>query len=210
MEPQKDIKTLLNETLELKNLNLERLSQITGVPERYLWAIQNLELDKLPPAPYVHGYIEKISKALNLHHSELWDLYKKELEYKSAGARDTLPANRFAIKHLPLKSYLFIALGAMVLILGIINLGRLLGKPDLVVTNPGAPIIAVSENTITLAGQLKQRDKLLINGQEVFVNSDNTFSQEYSLQPGPNVIEFKAKRLLGREKIITRQILYQP
>lgn len=210
MEPHKDVKTLLSETLELKNLNIERLAQITGVPERYLWAIQNLEIDKLPPAPYVKGYIEKISKALNLHHEELWELYKKELEHKTSGTYDKLPVNRFAIKHIPKTIQFLIVIAVLVLIYGLVNLSHLLGEPKLIISNPPAPIITVSENIAVLSGETKQRDKLTINGEEIFVNQDGTFSKEYLLQPGFNSIEFKVKRFLGREKTITRQILYQP
>ena len=106
MEPHKDLKTLLNDALELRNVNHEKLAQLTGVPERFLWAIQNLEIDKLPSLPYVRGYIKKISEALDLNHEELWGLYRKELEYKTSGAYDKLPANRFAIKHLSKHSIL--------------------------------------------------------------------------------------------------------
>jgi cytoskeletal protein RodZ len=210
MEPYKDVKTLLSETLELKNLNLERLAQMTGVPERYLWAIQNLEIDKLPPAPYVKGYIEKISKALNLHPEELWGLYKKELDYKTAGTYDKLPVNRFAIKYIPKTIQFLIVIAALILIYGLINLSHLLGEPKLVIGNPAAPITTVSENIAVLSGEIKQRDKLTINDEEIFVNQDGTFSKEYLLQPGFNSIEFKVKRFLGREKTMIRQILYQP
>ena len=110
-EYHKDLKTLLNEALDLKNVNHEKLAELTGVPERFLWAIQNVEVEKLPPAPYIRGYIQKISEALHLNHDELWELYKKELEHKTSGVYDTLPVNRFAIRHLTRKTLFFIALG---------------------------------------------------------------------------------------------------
>lgn len=205
-----NIKTLIAETLTLKNLNQERFSQITGVPKRYLEAIQNAEIDKLPPLPYVRGYIRKIAEALQLDPDELWELYKKELRPKTSGIFDRLPSNRFAIKRISKKNQSLIVLGLLLFLYFALNLERLRGEPDLIVTNPAAPVVTAFTNNIRLVGQLRQQDKLTINGEEIFVNSNKTFSKDYSLQPGLNTVEFKAKRFLGKEKIIIRQILYQP
>ena len=211
MEYHKNLKSLLDEALELRNVNLEKLSALTGIPERYIWAIQNVEIDKLPPYPYVRGYIKKISLALSLNHDEIWELYKKELSHKTSGAYDKLPSNRFAIKEVSKKS---IGLGLLAILLLIylgMNLNRLIGEPELIITNPQELIVAVTGELFELSGRLGQRrDKLLINNEEIFVESDGSFTKDINLQPGLNTIEFKAKRLLGREKIAIRQILYQP
>jgi hypothetical protein len=209
MEAHKDLKTLLNDALELRNVNHEKLAQLTGVPERFLWAIQNLEIDKLPSLPYVRGYIKKISEVLDLNHEELWGLYKKELGYKTSGAYDKLPTNRFAIKHLSKNSILLGALGLLLILYLATNFARLIGKPNLIITYPNESVIATLENPIVLTGRLNQKDKLTINGEEIFINSDGSFLKEYTLQPGANNIEFKAKRLLGKEITVIRQIIYQ-
>ncbi|MBI3046121.1 MAG: helix-turn-helix domain-containing protein [Candidatus Harrisonbacteria bacterium] len=210
METHKDLKTLLDDALELRNVNHERLAELTGISERYLWAIQNLEVDKLPAAPYVRGYLKKISEVLHLNHDELWEMYKKAMEKKTAGRYDTLPANRFSIRHLSRRELFLLGAGALLILYLIINLPRLIGKPTLVVTNPTAPIFAFFEKTIILTGYSNQRDKLTVNGEEIFISKTGEFSKEYSLQPGLNKIEFKAKRFLGKEVSEIREIIYQP
>lgn len=210
MDYHKDLKTLLNDALELKNVNHEKLAQMTGIAERYLWAIQNLDVEKLPAAPYVHGYLKKISDALNLNHDELWGLYKKELETKTSGQYDTLPQNRFAIRHFSRQELFFSAVAILLVLYVLFNIPRLTGKPVLIVTNPAAPIFAVFEDKIVLTGYLNQRDKLTINNQEVFVSRSGEFSQEYPLRQGINKIEFKAKRFLGKEVSVVKEIIYQP
>lgn len=214
MEPQphKDLKTLIAETLELKNVSLEKLSEATGISERYLWAIQNVEIDKLPATPYVRGYIKKISEVLDLNHDELWELYKKELEKKQSGTGtfDTLPQNRFAIKHIPKKIFIIAFVAILAIFYIGFNLGRLTGRPSLTIAYPNEEIVISYENTVMLNGKLDQRDKLTINNEEIYVNFDKTFSKSFTLQPGLNKIEFKAKRFLGKEVVINRQIIYQP
>ena len=209
MEPHKNLKTLLDEALELKNVNHEKLAEITGIPERYIWAIQNLDMEKLPAAPYVRGYIKKISEVLRLNHDELWELYKIEIKLKQSGAQDKLPANRFAINHVS-KQTKFISLTIILLTAYlVINLNRLIGEPSLEIIYPQDLIVAVSTNPILVSGNMEQRDKLTINDEEIFVNTDGIFLKEYYLQPGLNTIEFKAKRLLGREKTVLRKVLYE-
>ncbi|NCN53198.1 hypothetical protein GW950_01910 [Candidatus Wolfebacteria bacterium] len=210
MEPHKDLKELLGEALDLKNLNHEKLAELTGVPERFIWAIQNVEVDKLPPAPYVRGYIKKISNILKVNHDELWDLYKKELEHKRSGAYDKLPDNRFAIKHISKNKRLLITFGVLLVIYLIFNFSRMIGETDLTITSPNTELITVNEENYTIIGETKQQNKVSINGKEIFVNYDGTFSKDITLEPGSNIIEIKAQKLLGRENIITKHILYQP
>lgn len=210
LEPHRDLKSLLTEALELKNVNHEKLSQLTGISERYIWAIQNVELDKLPSSPYVRGYIKKISEILHLNHDEIWEMYKKELEKKTSGKYDTLPENRFAIRHLSRKQIFGITIVIILAVYLIFNAGRLLGRPNLQITFPESDIYTTAENHIIIIGTLPQRDKLTINDEEIFISSDNNFFKDYPLVPGLNILELKARRFLGREVTVTKQILYQP
>lgn len=210
MAPHQDLKTLLSDALALKNVNHQKLSELTGISERYLWAIQNLEVDKLPALPYVRSYLKKISEVLELNHDELLEMYEKELASKTSGEHDTLPENRFKIRHFSRRELFSWGLGALAIFYFLFNLPHLIGKPTLIVTNPPNPIFAVFEATTTLTGYLDQRDKLIINNEEVFVSRDGEFSKDYSLQVGINKIEFKAKRFLGKETSVVREIIYQP
>ena len=210
LEPHSDLKSLMNEALELRNVNHEKLAQLTGISERYIWAIQNVEVDKLPPSPYVRGYIKKIAEVLHLKHDEIWDLYRKELTRGTSGKYDTLPENRFAICHLSRKQLFSVALGFLFIVYLLANINRLIGKPALRITFPESPVFTTLESRIALTGYLDQKDKLTINGEEIFISQDGSFFKEYELQPGLNIYEFKAQRFLGREVSETKQILYQP
>ncbi len=210
LEPHSDLKTLMNEALELRNVNHEKLAQLTGISERYIWAIQNIETEKLPPSPYVRGYIKKIAEVLHLNHDEIWDLYKKELAHKTSGKFDTLPENRFAIRHLSRKQIFGAGIGILFVLYLVANADRLIGRPELQITFPESPIFTTIESNIILTGNLDQKDKLTINGEEIFISQDGNFAEEYELQPGLNVFEFNAQRFLGSSATEIKQILYQP
>ncbi len=210
MEPHKDFKTILTEALELRNCTHEKLAQLTGISGHYLIAIENLEITKLPAAPYVRGYLKKIAAALHLNFEDLWKMYEKELTFKSSGAHDRLPTNRFAIQPINKKYWVFGAIGIILLVYLILNLRTFFGAPLLTIANPVEPTSASPVSVITLAGTINPKDKLTINGEETLGDDNGAFEKNYNLQPGLNTIEFKVQRLLGKENVIIRNVLYEP
>lgn len=210
MEPQKDLKTLIGDALNQKNLNLDKFSQVANIPKRYLEAIQNVDIAKLPAAPYVQGYLKKIAGALHLNYPELWSLYEKELSHKTSGAFDKLPVNRFSIQSLRKKGAVAAIIGLLVVAYLILNFSRLSGIPPLEIIYPAETATAVFEPVIFLEGKFDPKDKLLVNGEERLGSGDGAFRIPFNLQPGSNAVEFKVKRFLGRETTVLRQVLYEP
>lgn len=210
MEPQKDFKALLSEAMELKNMNWAKLSQLTGIPDRYLTAFQTLNIRQLPAAPYVRGYLHKIALVLHLNAEELWQLYKKELAPKTSGALDKLPSNRFAIQSLNKNWVIAAVIIVLALLYLLVNAGNIFGAPTLEIISPEASIISITEPIVSLTGKFNSKDKLTINGEETLSNESGEFQTTFGLQPGLNTIEFKVKRFLGKETMVLRQVLYEP
>ena len=68
----------------------------------------------------------------------------------------------------------------------------------------------VSEPVIKIEGRIKSGDQLTINKENIYVDEVGYFQKDFSLQTGLNIIQFQIKRFLGRETIITKQVLYLP
>lgn len=204
------LKDLLREHIELKGLTPKKIADITGIHERYIVALLEGTDEYLPPAPYVHGYIAKLSEALNFEKENMWRLYQKESLLRSAGALDRLPINRFAMK----------PIGRAWIISGIITLAaiaylasniiNIMTPPELTVTIPAEENTIVSQPTIILTGTTNPAYTLSINGSEVYIDKDGSFKKEFQLQEGLNASEFVAKKLLGKETRIVRHIIYTP
>lgn len=205
----KPLQELLKEQVTIKGYNVERLTRVTGIPERYLEGLLSGDYSKLPPAPYVRGYLMAIAPLLDLNAEELWEEYKKEEWLKKSGALDKLPTNRFAIKSISKKKIVAAIFGILLIIYLGWNIGHLLGKPKLEIINPSLETITTEESTIKLIGYINPADKLLINTEEIVTDSNGLFTKDYSLQAGLNTIEFLAKRFLGKETKVVKQIIYQ-
>ena len=208
-ETGKSLQTIFEETLEQKNLSHDKLANITAIPRRYIIAIQNLELNVLPSSPYVRGYLKKICEVLGLNFNEIWKIYEQELKHKTSGAFDKLPINRFAIHKINKKSVAGGVFAVILMIFLISNFNNFFAKPFLNRTNPKEAITTTSEYSIDLLGAINPKDKLTINDREIVTDVYGNFESIYELQPGLNTINFKVKKILGKENLEIRQVMFQ-
>lgn len=205
----KNLTEIFHEALSLRGLNIEKLAELTDVPKMYLEALRDADFKKLPASPYVRGYLMKIAEALRIDGEMLWQTYKNE-NIKTSGAKDKLPHNRFLVKPLKKRMLVFGFVAILVIIYLVWQIDNLLGVPKIEITNPAFPTIIVNDPNLKLSGETDNQNKLTINNEEVFIRKDGQFEKEISLQPGINTIEFKIKRLLGKEVKVVRQVIYQP
>jgi hypothetical protein len=213
MSNKKNLANLLNEAVELRNLNIEKLSELTDIPVHYLAALTNNDFSKLPPTPYLRGYLVKIAEALRIDANLFLKAYKEETALKTlkvSGVSDKLPTNRFLLKT-SRKKRIFIVGTIFVLIAGlfILKADDFLGAPKIEIISPAADNLIVRDSSFKLLGRIGKKDKLAINGEEIATNESGYFEKDFSLQPGINTVEFKVKRFLGKETKIIRQVIYQ-
>ncbi|MFH1193247.1 MAG: helix-turn-helix domain-containing protein [Candidatus Jorgensenbacteria bacterium] len=206
--PEHTLANLIADGLRMKGISIERLSQLTGISDRFLELLVGEQHHKLPAAPYVRGYLIKIAEVLGLDGGELWREYLAEsTTFRRAGAGDTLPSNRFTVTRFNWKIILWALLG--VLVLGYI----LLRIPALVDTYEFSVNIAdnlvVRESTFTINGTVNENDQLTLNGEVLYPDSNGAFEKSVILKDGWNTFEFKVKRFMGSEKKFTKQIFYQ-
>lgn len=206
----KDFKTLFNETLHNYGVSLAKLAETTGIPERYLEAMHSGNEELLPPDPYVRGYLIKITAVTGGNLDELWSAYKLCSAQKISGPSDQLPRNRFSLQKISRGKVALVGSILILALYGILRLDVILGNPELVLTSPEDTLVLTKTGTVPLRGKINNRDKLTINGENVIVDEDGSFSADWPLNPGTNEIEIKAKRFLGKETIIKRKVIYTP
>ncbi len=211
MQEPKLLTEMLAEHLEQKGYSAEKLAAITSVPERFVATLLNGEYKSLPAAPYLRGYLKKIAQVLEIDPNEMWRLYEKENAPHSSGEKDYLPGNRFAIQHISKKNAILAVISGLLILYAGINADRLLGKPKLTITNPSSENISLTMPFVVLQGKLENpKDLITINSVTVNIDDSGEFQKEFTLDLGANTFEIIAKRFLGRETRIIRQITYEP
>jgi hypothetical protein len=205
----KKLSEIILEAIRAKNLTIEKLAQMTGISDRFLGLMVEEKFDELPPAPYLRGYLLKISDVLNIDGQQLWREYLKYREsMKRSGSKDILPSNRFENPKLN-KKIIFAVIVLLPLTYFAVQIPKLIGRPQLYLAN-FEDNMTVAESAFTIRGRIKPTDTLTINQEEVYLGENGEFAKTVNLSPGFNTFVFKVKRFLGKENIVTKQIYYEP
>ncbi len=200
---------LLVDTLRIKNVSLEKLAQISGISERFLNALLEGRLEDLPAAPYVRGYLMKLADVLGLNGEDLWSVYlKHDTVIRRAGKGDELPGNRFGYPKFKVRPTIMISIAILLVVLGALRFPTLFGGASLVIKNI-EPNMIIRDASFIVRGSMDKNDSLTINGEIVYPKDNGDFEHNVELQKGFNTLEFKMKRFLGTETVITKQIFYE-
>lgn len=210
-ETQSSLHEVLKDRLAAKGWNAEHLAKLSGLPESVINALLSGEAKRMPAAPYLQGYLNRIAPLLDLEARALFEAYRDEGAFKSAGPKDELPKNRYALGTGRRERALI--LGAAVLVI-LAYLGwrgvNLLRQPTLIMLYPAEETVIVAAPTIIVEGVADARDIVRVGGEEAPVAQDGRFRKEYALDPGVNIIEVISTRFLGKEARATRQVIYRP
>ena len=206
MDETEDIVEVLKKLMKSKGVGSGRLSSLTDVPSRFIDALLEGNFDQLPSQPYIRGYLFKISTALGAENDYLWQIFQSSVEASSSGEKDRLPINRFALQKMSKTTMVWIIAGLVVFLLISLNFNRILGKPTIDVTVPDT----TEESVVMVIGVINPEDRLTLNGEIIYTNDIGSFEKQVQLEPGLNTLEFKARRYLGRETKLVKQVFYQP
>lgn len=205
---QKTLRETLKDALRAKGISANKLAELTEITPRYIRALIENDAENLPPAPYVHGYIERIAEALDADADTLWHQYQHNEELDRSGEKDLLPSNRFAHTKANKKAIGLTIVVLVALVYLIPTIGSFLGRPSVTITSPSTDNETASSSTFFITGRIDDpKDKVLINAEEVTVGADGSFSKEVLLQNGPNTYTIVVHRFLGRDTTIVRTIL---
>ncbi len=202
---------MLAEAMRTKGMNADKLARETGISERFLRLIIEERFDKLPAAPYLHGYIMKIAEVLEIDGEKLWATYFKNNRYlKSSGTGDRLPKNRFAVSRVNRRVLIFaiiiVAIVAYFVVRSVLGLDiarelRLQGFDE--------NIIVSQDNTYKLKGNINTAFKLTINDTPIYPESNGDFERTLELEPGFNTVTFRVKGSLNKKDELVKQIYCQ-
>lgn len=211
-ETRGTISSVLAEAMEEQNISIEKLSEETGISERFIELLLSEKFDDMPPAPYTHGYLIKISSILGLDGEELWGTYlKNKQEIKKSGEFDKLPENRFAVsgfnKKVLVIGLIFLVIAGYFIFRSVFS-ANITNELHLANLDENPTISTSSE--FRIEGNINSEYQLTINESPVYPESSGNFEKVLNLEEGLNTIVFHIKGLLGKEGKVVKQIFYRP
>lgn len=196
----------------------------TKIQKRYVVALENGSYDQLPADVYVRGFLRSYGELLGLDQDILLQRYIKErsverrLQAPKKGeglevrASSSSFFSRFSNRFVVTPRLLLIGV-VVLLFFGVFGyllyqIGSFTAAPSIILERPDRDI-TVDSSTFTVIGTAESYVDVLVNGQEVFVDSDGRFSTTITIQEGINEILVIGRNQAGKETRILRNIVVE-
>lgn len=208
--------TLGEKLLKLRTdarLHISDIAKATKIQAKYIEYLEKGEYRKLPADVYVKGYLRSYARYLDIDEDVLLKLYERERNITSNLQPALEPVKKgfqgsFRTYTITARS---LVITAIVIIIGAVAV-YLYTQFRNFTTDPLLTILDPSQNTevttneITVRGKTDRGTQVTINDGAVFVNSDGTFEDKVSLQPGVNMISVHVVNRFDNEKTETLQV----
>lgn len=194
-----------------RGLTYQDIEKKIKIRQKYLKALEEDNLDMFQGKTYVRGFVKNYSEYLGLPTEELLAILRRQYDEKQK--KELLPKG---LSNPINKNFLFgrkisipltFLIGIVLLSIYVIYQFQLLGgEPYLQIDNPKDKLVT-KDNILIVKGKTDRENKIILNGQEINLSEDGSFSQELNLQKGENIITIIATNKMGREKKIEKTVI---
>lgn len=191
-----------------KGWTIAELSGRTKIQERFIQALENSDLARLPAMPFVNGFLRTISIELDLKQEGIVAVFRRDFGEDDRGKviPVSLSKKEKGFRWVPSTS-IAVGIFGMILIFGVylaIQLKGLLGVPGLEIFQPQDQAIVGIE--IAVEGRTDPTASVAINGQKIKKNRNGTFSQVINLSEGVQTVTISATGQNGKTTEIVRTV----
>lgn len=205
------IGTTLKKAREAKGLSLEDVSLNLKIQPKFLQALEEQKFNLFASSVHATGFLKNYCEYLGLPTRQILAFYRRDFgetkpsleTVKPVGVKlplltpDKLAGFLIIIIFLAFFSYLFYQYSVFV------------RPPDLTVLSPAGDV-KVNSLQIEVFGKTAPGSQLRVNGQEVGVASDGTFSESVALKGGANTLTFSVTNKAGRQTQVVRSVVAEP
>ncbi|MBI4135018.1 MAG: helix-turn-helix domain-containing protein [Candidatus Sungbacteria bacterium] len=205
-----------SEARRSRKLEFEDVFRATGIPVKFLSALESGNFRIFGGRMYVMRYVRQYALFLDIAADQIvdaatreWEVYALRVAWHTRGPS----AMKKFLLQIKRHAVLGVVVAGFVLPMGGYfgyQLSLLLSAPDLFVTVPASEISRSVEGAVTIGGTVKERARLSINRRPVALRERGQFEERLYLAPGLNTIEIEAINVSGRSLKEVRHIFYQP
>lgn len=211
----KSVGEILKKTRIEKKLSVEDVEKKIKIRAKFLKALEDNDYQKLPSTVYIKGFIRNYSEFLGLSSEKVLVVFRRQFDEKRnlgilpRGLTTPTEERSLTIKKPPVMALLFL-LPLLLLSVYLYREYRIFTQPPALSVQTPQEQVTISRESIEVSGQTDPSATVTLNGQKIFLKTDGSFTQQISLTPGLNTLEFVAKNKLGRETVVKRSIQVNP
>jgi len=200
---------------EEANITLDEAEKNTGVPKKYLLALEEGNYQILPATVYIKNYLRFYAEFLQVSPGMVIDLYEQERkiiepwqERKGEEKLKNKSAPKTIITPKRIRnSIIFLIIVACFVYLGF-EIKKIISPPFLEIVSPQENVV-IDKNSIDIYGKTESESTVTVNGQEVFITTEGNFNETIELTDGLNTIEIVSQKKHSNKNIIYRHILVE-
>lgn len=208
----KTIGAILKEHRERAKMNIGAFSELTKISPKILMALEADDFKKLPGDFYIRKYIKVYAHYLKLKEQALLEVYEHQTFESPHKKKNTINNQQKETKVLLtptfFKVFAIVSVAVIIVSYLVFQVSAIFDEPLLEVTTPAQDLI-ITETYIEIRGKTEKEALVMINGKEIFTDSNGFFITTLDLAEGINLITISAKKKHSKESIIYREILVQ-
>jgi cytoskeletal protein RodZ len=204
----------LRRARQSKNIEIKEAALKLNISIKYLEAMENGQLEKLPAGLYGRNFLREYALLLGLNPQELLNLLETKNNINTNASRKNLfsPKAPKIYYNLILPKIIRNAIVTIILLVCFIYLGfylwGVISPPTLVVYEP-ADNLTTKQNFINIQGLTEAEAEVTVNGEKVLTNPDGYFSKKINLITGINTVTIMAKKKYSQENLVVKNILVE-
>ncbi len=197
---------------EEENVTLEEVSADLKIDIKYLKALEEGRVDKLPKGVYEKNFLKVYANYLKIDASEILQVYDENIKHekidreKGMFVRKVSGDQYFLLIPRILKNLLiFLLVVACVIYLGF-YLRNIIVAPELEIYTP-QDSISIDSYKVEVYGRTENDVEVEINNKKVLIDESGNFVKEINLRTGMNNIKITAKKRYSKVNTVIRRIL---
>lgn len=208
---QETVAEQLRQTRQKTGLSLQQIAAKLKINVKYLDSLEKGRYDELPTGIYALNFIKEYASFLEISYKKLLKQFLQEKEIYQSEKQEELFSHQVVSKKylltIPnLVKYGLVVIVAIACLVYLIFLVRnIFVPPSLEVVNPPENFITET-NRIIVIGKTDPETEVLINSEQIMVDSDGHFEKELNLKQGLNNLIVTARKS-NRQTVLERQIL---
>ncbi|HAM88201.1 MAG: Transcriptional regulator, XRE family [Candidatus Falkowbacteria bacterium GW2011_GWC2_38_22] len=195
-----------------KRIELDSAARQLKINIKYLEALENGQLKKLPAGVYAQNYLRTYADFLGLDVAEIISQYKTENEGQIIKKNNRLfvqkvtKARYFLSLPKLLKNFIILALITICVTYIGFYINNLVSAPELEIFSPEKDI-STNERKINISGQTEKNSIVNINGKEILISGEGDIDYSLDLKVGLNVIVIQSQKKYSKKSVVIRNIL---
>ena len=203
---------ILKENREAKLYTLEDVEKSTKIRKELLEALERNDFNKLPPSTFVQGFIKNYGKFLGLDDSKLLAIFRRDYEASKHPPviMESLQNPVGKGKKIIFTPQKLLAISVFLIIIGFfaylwVEYRQFVGAPELLVNTPSEGQ-TVEIPAVEVSGQTDPDAKVLVNNQEIGVDTEGKFKEEIKLNSSTNTVSIISTSKFGQAATVSRTV----